>query len=62
MADFISVADYKAKASQILPQNALGYYNSGAGNEYSLRLNCSAFERYNITLIISPEYLYNLLN
>lgn len=45
MGEFVSVADYMAKANKILPLNALGYYNGGAGNEFSLRLNCSAYEK-----------------
>lgn len=45
MAELISVSDFKAQAEKVLPLNALGYYNSGAGSEYSLRLNCDAFER-----------------
>lgn len=44
-SEFVSVYDYKAKAKDILPLNALGYYDSGAGSEYSLRLNCDAFEK-----------------
>lgn len=44
-SEFVSVSDYKAKAKNILPLNALGYYDSGAGSEYSLRLNCDAFEK-----------------
>lgn len=45
-SEFVSVYDYKAKAKNILPLNALGYYDSGAGSEYSLRLNCDAFEKW----------------
>lgn len=46
MTDLISVADYKKRADQILPRNVRENYNGGSENEFSLRQNCSAFEKY----------------
>ena len=40
----VSLAEYEEQAFKLLPRNALDYYKSGAGDEYSLRLNRSAFE------------------
>uniref|UniRef100_A0A8D8HYU8 (S)-2-hydroxy-acid oxidase n=1 Tax=Culex pipiens TaxID=7175 RepID=A0A8D8HYU8_CULPI len=44
----VSIQDYARRASQIVPQNALDYYRSGAGDELTLRLNRIAFDRIRI--------------
>ncbi|XP_062559277.1 uncharacterized protein LOC134224054 [Armigeres subalbatus] len=43
-----SVKDYEKRAFEIIPRNALDYYRSGAGDELSLRLNRSCFDRLRI--------------
>lgn len=42
---FASVCDYEKKAAELLPKKAWDYYRSGAGDEFSLHLNKSAYER-----------------
>ncbi|XP_067014362.2 uncharacterized protein Hao [Anabrus simplex] len=37
--------DYELRAHSVLPKNALDYYKSGAGEEFSLQLNRDAFNR-----------------
>ncbi|GAB0087279.1 peroxisomal (S)-2-hydroxy-acid oxidase [Sergentomyia squamirostris] len=46
--DLASVDDYKKKAWSLLPKAPLDYYRSGAGDEYSLRLNQTALNRIRI--------------
>lgn len=41
----VNVKDYERHAKKVLPKVALDYYASGAGDEFSLRLNKSAFEK-----------------
>lgn len=44
----INLADFEAKAAEILPRNALGYYRSGANDEISLRDARMAYSRYQL--------------
>uniref|UniRef100_A0A182MUV4 FMN hydroxy acid dehydrogenase domain-containing protein n=1 Tax=Anopheles culicifacies TaxID=139723 RepID=A0A182MUV4_9DIPT len=44
----VSVRDYEQRAHEIVPRNALDYYRSGAGDELSLRLNRTGFDRLRI--------------
>jgi isopentenyl diphosphate isomerase/L-lactate dehydrogenase-like FMN-dependent dehydrogenase len=43
--EFVTVADYEKVAHKKIVKNALDYYKSGAGDELTLRLNTSAFDR-----------------
>uniref|UniRef100_A0A7G3AIW4 (S)-2-hydroxy-acid oxidase n=1 Tax=Lutzomyia longipalpis TaxID=7200 RepID=A0A7G3AIW4_LUTLO len=43
--ELTSVDDFRERAWSLLPKGPLDYYRSGAGDEYSLRLNQSAFDR-----------------
>jgi (S)-2-hydroxy-acid oxidase len=42
----VSLDDYEKKAREVLDIPALDYYRSGAGNELSLFLNRSCFDKY----------------
>jgi hypothetical protein len=42
----ISLDDYEKKAREVLELPAFDYYRSGAGNELSLSLNRSSFDKY----------------
>lgn len=44
----VSVLDYEQRAFETIPRNALDYYRSGAGNELSMGLNRSCFDRLRI--------------
>uniref|UniRef100_A0A182PJC0 (S)-2-hydroxy-acid oxidase n=1 Tax=Anopheles epiroticus TaxID=199890 RepID=A0A182PJC0_9DIPT len=44
----VSVRDYEKRAHEIIPRNALDYYRSGAGDELSLALNRTGFDRLRI--------------
>jgi len=48
MDSFINLADFETKAKDVLPQNARGYYNSGANDEISLRDARRAFARFQL--------------
>jgi (S)-2-hydroxy-acid oxidase len=41
----VCVRDFERYAISILPKNALDYYCSGAGEEFTLALNRDAFRR-----------------
>lgn len=41
----VSLDDYEAAAIKKIPKAALDYYRGGAGNELSLQLNRTAFDR-----------------
>lgn len=43
--ELVSLDDYQEKAWNLLPKGPLDYYRSGAGDEFSLRLNRSAFDK-----------------
>jgi (S)-2-hydroxy-acid oxidase len=43
--NFVCVRDFEHHAVSILSKNALDYYCSGAGEEFTLRLNRDAFQR-----------------
>ncbi|XP_076659754.1 hydroxyacid oxidase [Halictus rubicundus] len=48
MSQFVCVEDYEKHAIKHLPPAARDYYNSGAGEQFSLRLNIEAFRKYRI--------------
>ncbi|XP_076164499.1 hydroxyacid oxidase [Ptiloglossa arizonensis] len=48
MANFVCIEDYQKHADKYLATPVRDYYNSGAGEEYSLRLNTEAFRKYRI--------------
>jgi L-lactate dehydrogenase (FMN-dependent) and related alpha-hydroxy acid dehydrogenases len=43
--NLVCVGDFECHALSILPKNALDYYYSGAGEEFTLGLNRDAFRR-----------------
>jgi len=43
--NLVCVGDFERHAVSILPKNALDYYCSGAGEEFTLGLNRDAFRR-----------------
>lgn len=49
----VCVGDFERQAASILPKNALDYYCSGAGEEFTLGLNRDAFRR----LRIRPRFM-----
>lgn len=49
----VSVHDFRVLATERLPRPIRGYYNSGAGNELTLRDNCTAFSR----IQLRPRFL-----
>ncbi|XP_069701994.1 uncharacterized protein Hao [Periplaneta americana] len=51
--NLVCVGDYEHHAKNILPKNALDYYSSGAGEEFTLALNREAFRR----LRIRPRFM-----
>lgn len=46
MDQLICIEDYEKYAHEHLPPYVRDYYNSGAGEQQSLRLNIEAFRRY----------------
>ncbi|XP_054011973.1 2-Hydroxyacid oxidase 1 isoform X1 [Hylaeus anthracinus] len=48
MAEFVCIEDYKTYAQRHLSRSVRDYYNSGAGEEYSLKLNIEAFRKFRI--------------
>lgn len=40
----VSVSDFKNRAQISLSKNAYDYYRSGAGEEYTLKMNKDAFD------------------
>lgn len=40
----VSVHDYERKSGELLAKSSYDYYQSGAGDEFSLRLNRTAFD------------------
>lgn len=42
----VCVNDYEAAACKRVHKHALDYYQSGAGHELALRLNCTSFDKY----------------
>lgn len=51
--NLVSIDDYEEAAKHKIPEGALGYYRSGAGDEFSLHLNKIAFNR----LRLRPRFL-----
>jgi (S)-2-hydroxy-acid oxidase len=56
--NLVSLSEFEREAHKVLPKNALDYYKSGAGDEYSLRLNRTAFEK----IRIRPRCLIDVSN
>lgn len=56
----VSVEDYEKKARTKIHRHALDYYRSGAGNELSLRLNKSCFDRF--VLLLSRYSAYDFVH
>ncbi|EFN83996.1 Hydroxyacid oxidase 1 [Harpegnathos saltator] len=48
MATYVCVEDYEKHALKHLPSSVKDYYRSGAGAQYSVKLNKEAFNRYRI--------------
>lgn len=48
MNNLVSLDDYEQQAHKLLPKNALDYYQSGAGNEQTLKWNRNDFNNYRI--------------
>lgn len=44
--NFVSLADFRVNAEKVIAKNAFDYYKSGAGDEFTLRLNKTAYEKY----------------
>lgn len=44
----VSIRDYEQRAAEVIPRNALDYFRSGAGDELSMRLNRTCFDRLRI--------------
>nr|CAD7456400.1 unnamed protein product [Timema tahoe] len=42
----VSVEDYEEHALRVLPRSAADFYRCGAGEEFTLRSNSRAFNRY----------------
>lgn len=42
----VCVSDYEQKAGELLPKGPWDYYRSGAGDQFTLKLNQSAYNRY----------------
>lgn len=43
---FANVDDYEQHALKVLPKDVADYYAGGAGHEFSLKLNTTAFQRF----------------
>ncbi|KZC06632.1 Peroxisomal (S)-2-hydroxy-acid oxidase GLO5 [Dufourea novaeangliae] len=48
MNQFVCVEDYEIHAQKNLPPTVRDYYNSGAGEQFSLKLNTEAFRKFRI--------------
>jgi isopentenyl diphosphate isomerase/L-lactate dehydrogenase-like FMN-dependent dehydrogenase len=46
MSDLVTVEDFRERARELLPKSVYDYYAGGAGDEWTLRENRSAFERF----------------
>ena len=46
--DLVNVADFEARAAELLEPGVHGYYAGGAGDEWTLRENVAAFGRYRL--------------
>ncbi|XP_039955114.1 uncharacterized protein LOC126755637 [Bactrocera neohumeralis] len=55
---FVCVDDFEKKAHSVLEKNALDYYRSGAGEQYTLNLNREVFRR----IRIRPRFLRDVSN
>ncbi|XP_015516994.1 hydroxyacid oxidase 1 [Neodiprion lecontei] len=54
----VCIEDYEREALKRLPSIVRDYYKSGAGEEFTLRLNVDAFQKYRI----KPRVLVNVAN
>ena len=48
MDDLLNVFDYERRAAKLLPPGPLGYFAAGAGDEWTLRENVSAYRRWTL--------------
>jgi isopentenyl diphosphate isomerase/L-lactate dehydrogenase-like FMN-dependent dehydrogenase len=48
MEDLLNVFDYERRAAELLPPGPLGYFAAGAGDEWTLRENVSAYRRWTL--------------
>ena len=46
MSDLVTVEDFQERARELLPRSVYDYYAGGAGDEWTLRENRAAFERF----------------
>jgi len=46
--DLLNVFDYERRAAELLPAGPLGYFAAGAGDEWTLRENVSAYRRWTL--------------
>jgi 4-hydroxymandelate oxidase len=46
MSDLVTVEDFHERARELLPKSVYDYYAGGAGDEWTLRENRAAFERF----------------
>ncbi len=58
MTEPLNVHDYERLARERLPENAWEYLRGGAGDETTLRANCTAFERW----VLRPRLLIDVRN
>src|SRR5918994_2874648 len=48
MNHLLNVFDYERRAAELLPPGPLGYFSAGAGDEWTLRENVSAYRRWTL--------------
>lgn len=41
----VCISDYEQKAGELLPKGPWDYYRSGAGDQFTLKLNQSSYNR-----------------
>lgn len=49
--ELVCVEDFEQRADAKLEKNAKDYYKSGAGDQFSLKLNREAFKRFLIQIL-----------
>lgn len=54
----VSVSDYERKSGEFLAKNSWDYYQSGAGDEFSLRLNRTSYDWSVRNEVISVWIIY----
>src|SRR5918993_2197176 len=48
MDDLLNVFDYERRAAELLSPGPLGYFSAGAGDEWTLRENVTAYRRWTL--------------